>query len=61
MKSWGPAGKKFAMKLARLIYENEAFRRVSPGSKSTAHQVGRDEISVFRSNSSTGDGTEDVH
>ena len=49
------------MKLASLSSENETFKRVAPGSKSIPRQIGRDEISVLRSNSSTGDGTEDVH
>jgi len=32
-----------------------------PGSKSIPYQVGRGEISILRSNSSTRDGIEDVH
>lgn len=31
------------------------------GSKSTSHPVGRDEISVLKSNNSTADATKDVH
>lgn len=61
MKSEGPAGKKFAMQLARWISEKETFKRLVPGSKSTSHQVGRDEISVLRSNNSTAYAAKDIH
>lgn len=49
------------MYLARWISENETFKRLVPGSKSTSHPVGKDEISVLKSKKSTADATKDVH